>query len=69
MNDIPANQMEIRTDIPTPKNSFYTKYVKRFLDIVISSIAIVFFALPMLVSYSLMGVQTSRIASSSATSF
>lgn len=31
---------EIRTDIPTPKKSFYTKYFKRFLDIVLSSMAI-----------------------------
>lgn len=41
MSDIPANQMEIRTDIPTPKNSFYVKYVKRFLDILLSGLAIV----------------------------
>ncbi len=40
MKDIPANQMEIRTDIPTPKNSFYSKYVKRFLDILLSGFAI-----------------------------
>ncbi len=31
---------EIRTDIPTPKNSFYSKYFKRFLDIVLSGMAI-----------------------------
>lgn len=31
---------EIRTDIPTPKNSFYSKYIKRLLDIVLSGMAI-----------------------------
>jgi len=34
-------QTEIRTDIPTPKNSFYSKVVKRLLDIVLSGMAIV----------------------------
>lgn len=33
-------QSEVRTDIPTPKNSIYTKYVKRFLDIILSGGAI-----------------------------
>ena len=32
--------MEIRTDIPTPKDSFYTRYGKRFLDIILSGGAI-----------------------------
>jgi len=31
---------EIRTDIPCPKQSFYTKYVKRVLDVVLSGMAI-----------------------------
>lgn len=33
-------QSEIRTDIPIPKNTVYTKYIKRFLDIVLSGGAI-----------------------------
>ncbi len=33
-------QPEIRTDIPTPKDSLYTRYIKRFLDIVLSGGAI-----------------------------
>ena len=32
---------EIRTDIPTPKKSFYAKYIKRLLDIVLSGLAII----------------------------
>ena len=40
MNSNSAAQMEIRTDIPTPKDSFYTRYGKRFLDIVLSGGAI-----------------------------
>lgn len=39
MNENTA-QMEIRTDIPTPKKSFYSRFVKRFLDIVLSGGAI-----------------------------
>ena len=35
-----TKEMEIRTDIPTPKNSFYSKYIKRLLDIVLSGGAI-----------------------------
>lgn len=31
---------EIRTDIPTPKRSFYSRFVKRFLDILLSGLAI-----------------------------
>ncbi len=38
-NDSVAN-MEIRTDLPTPKKSFYSCYGKRFLDIVLSGTAI-----------------------------
>lgn len=30
----------IRTDIPTPKNSLYSKYIKRILDILLSATAI-----------------------------
>lgn len=36
-----TQQMEIRTDIPTPKSSIYSKYIKRLLDIVLSGLAIV----------------------------
>ncbi len=35
-----AQQMEIRTDIPTPKNSLYSRYIKRLLDILLSGMAI-----------------------------
>lgn len=31
---------EIRTDIPTPKNSLYSRYIKRLLDILLSGMAI-----------------------------
>ncbi len=34
-------EKEIRTDIPTPKNSLYSKYIKRLLDIVLSGMAII----------------------------
>lgn len=34
------NQPIIRTDIPTPKNSIYSKYIKRLLDIILSGGAI-----------------------------
>ncbi len=30
-----------RTDIPTPRNSLYSRYIKRFLDIVLSGLAII----------------------------
>lgn len=33
--------LPIRTDIPTPKKSLYSKYIKRLLDVLLSSIAIV----------------------------
>ncbi len=33
-------EMKIRTDIPIPKNSIYSKYIKRGLDIVLSGMAI-----------------------------
>lgn len=33
-------QMEIRTDIPTPRQSLYSKYIKRLLDIILSGTAI-----------------------------
>lgn len=35
-----TGQMEIRNDIPTPKNTLYSKYIKRLLDIILSGIAI-----------------------------
>lgn len=34
------NEMPIRTDIPNPKNSIYSKYIKRLLDIILSGGAI-----------------------------
>lgn len=34
------NNKEIRTDIPNPKNSIYSKYVKRLIDIILSGCAI-----------------------------
>lgn len=34
------NEMPIRTDIPTPKNTIYSKYIKRLLDIILSGTAI-----------------------------
>lgn len=41
MKDTNAEQMPIRTDIPTPKNSIYSKYIKRLLDIILSGMAII----------------------------
>lgn len=35
-----VEEMEIRTDIPQPKDSFYTRYGKRLLDILLSGAAI-----------------------------
>lgn len=35
-----TGEIIVRTDIPTPKNSFYSKYVKRLLDIILSGMAI-----------------------------
>lgn len=34
-------EMKIRTDIPSPKNTIYSNYIKRFLDIFLSGMAIV----------------------------
>ena len=34
-------QQEIRTDIPHPKNTIYTRCIKRVLDVVLSGTAIV----------------------------
>ena len=42
-------QPEIRTDIPTPKNSLYSKYIKRFLDVFLSGMAILVLSPLMLV--------------------
>ena len=39
MTEIIAEQ-EIRTDIPHPRNSLYTRCIKRVLDIVLSGMAI-----------------------------
>ena len=40
MKDTTPSLMEIRTDIPKPRRTFYTVFVKRFLDILLSGIAI-----------------------------
>lgn len=44
-----ALQPEIRTDLPTPKNSLYSKYIKRFLDVFLSGMAILILSPLMLV--------------------
>lgn len=36
-----ADSAQIRTDIPTPRNTRYTRYIKRILDVILSGIAIV----------------------------
>lgn len=36
-----VEQTEIRTDIPVPRNSIYTRVIKRFLDILTSLVAII----------------------------
>ncbi len=40
MSEKVAENMEIRTDIPTPRNSVYSRYIKRLLDIILSGLAI-----------------------------
>lgn len=40
MEETMNTQPEIRTDIPTPKNSIYSRYIKRLLDILLSGLAI-----------------------------
>lgn len=40
MNNVSVEQNGVRTDIPTPKNTIYSKYIKRLLDIVLSGGAI-----------------------------
>ena len=40
MTQLSVQQPPIRTDIPSPKNSVYTRYIKRLLDIVLSGGAI-----------------------------
>ncbi|MBR5231944.1 MAG: sugar transferase [Clostridia bacterium] len=40
MENTTVKQPEIRTDIPVPRNSLYTRYIKRLLDIVLSGTAI-----------------------------
>ena len=34
-------QIEIRTDLPKPRNTMYSKYIKRLLDILLSGLAII----------------------------
>lgn len=36
-----SEQPGIRTDIPTPRDTLYTRYIKRILDIILSGLAIV----------------------------
>ena len=48
-------QSEIRTDIPIPKNTVYTKYIKRFLDIVLSGGAILVLS-PILVTICILEI-------------
>lgn len=36
-----SEAIKIRTDIPHPKNSIYTRYIKRVLDIILSGFAII----------------------------
>ncbi len=40
MKDLKERQLEIRTDIPVPKNTIYSRYIKRMLDIILSGGAI-----------------------------
>ena len=40
MKDTAPTPMEIRTDIPKPRRTFYTVFFKRFLDILLSGMAI-----------------------------
>lgn len=40
MTENQTQTMEIREDIPNPKNSIYSKYIKRMLDILLSGLAI-----------------------------
>lgn len=40
MENSTNEQMEIRTDIPTPRDTIYSKYIKRLLDIILSGLAI-----------------------------
>lgn len=53
MNTDNAAHMEIRTDIPTPRDTIYTRYIKRLLDIVLSSLAILVLSPLLLVIYIL----------------
>lgn len=41
MKDSNYDEKTIRTDIPTPRNTIYTKYIKRLLDIILSGAAII----------------------------
>lgn len=40
MSETKTAQMEIRTDIPKPRNTIYSRYIKRLLDILLSGMAI-----------------------------
>ena len=41
MNKATIDESIIRTDIPKPRKTFYSQYIKRFLDVVLSGLAIV----------------------------
>ena len=46
-------QMEIRTDLPRPRTTIYSKYIKRLLDLLLSGIAIVMLS-PLLLLISIL---------------
>lgn len=48
-----VEKLEVRTDIPIPRNTIYTRWIKRLLDIVISGFAIVILSPLLLVIYIL----------------
>lgn len=51
MADITIESPKIRTDIPTPKQTLYSKYIKRMLDVILSGMAIVALSPVLLVIY------------------
>lgn len=53
MNTNNAVHMQVRTDLPTPRNTIYSRYIKRLLDIVLSALAILVLSPVLLVIYIL----------------
>ncbi|MDE6764281.1 MAG: sugar transferase [Oscillospiraceae bacterium] len=41
MNETTVEKSAVRTDIPKPRKTFYSQYIKRFLDIILSGLAII----------------------------